>query len=43
VLANGVSPQEFTSPFLRKPVFELATGEWSVPELVSFVRRRLLG
>lgn len=43
VLTNGVSPQEFTSPFLGKPVFELAAGEWSVPELVSFVRRRLLG
>ena len=43
VLANGVSPEEFASPFLRKPVFGLAAGEWSVPELVRFVRGRLLG
>jgi hypothetical protein len=43
VLAGGVSPEGFTSPFLRKPVFGLATGQWSVPELVRFVRGRLLG
>ena len=42
VLANGLSPEEFTSPFLRKPVFGLAAGQWSVPELVRFVRSRLL-
>ena len=43
VLADGVSLVDFVSPFLRKPVFGLATGEWSVPELVRFVRGRLLG
>jgi hypothetical protein len=43
VLANGVSREGFDSPFLRKPVFGLAPGEWSVPELVMFVRGRLLG
>jgi hypothetical protein len=43
VLADGVSPEEFISPFARKPVFGLATGKWSVPELVRFVRGRLLG
>jgi len=42
VLAGGVSPEEFESPFLRKPVFALAAGQWSVPELVRFVRGRLL-
>jgi hypothetical protein len=42
VLASGVSREEFTAPFLRKPVFELAAGEWSVPALVRFVRGRLL-
>jgi len=42
VLAKGVSREEFTSPFLRKPIFELAAGQWSVPELVRFVRVRLL-
>jgi len=42
VLANSVSPEEFVSPFARKPVFGLAAGLWSVPELVRFVRGRLL-
>ena len=42
VLANGVSREEFTSPFLRKPIFELAAGQWSSPELIKFVRARLL-
>ena len=42
LLANGISQGEFTSPFLRKPVFELAPGQWSVPELILFVRARLL-
>jgi hypothetical protein len=43
VLANGLRPEEFVSPFARKPVFGLAAGEWCVPELVRFVRGRLLG
>ena len=43
VLANGISPEEITSPFFRKPVFQLAEGVWSIPELVRFVRGRLLG
>jgi hypothetical protein len=43
VLADGVTPAEFVSPFLRKPVFGLAAGQWSVPELARFVRGRLLG
>ena len=42
VLANGTSAEEFASPFLRKPVFGLAAGQWSVPELIQFVRARLL-
>jgi len=42
VLAGGVLPEEFDSPFLRKPVFGLTAGQWSVPELVGFVRGRLL-
>jgi hypothetical protein len=42
VLTGGVSPEKFDSPFLRKPVFGLAPGQWSVPELVRFVRGRLL-
>ncbi|WP_263351844.1 hypothetical protein [Acidicapsa acidisoli] len=42
VLANGLSPEEFESPFLRKPVFGLVAGQWLVPELVRFVRARLL-
>jgi len=42
VLANGLSPEEFESPFLQKPVFDLAHGQWSVPELVRFVRDRLV-
>jgi len=42
VLADGLLTDEFTSPFLRKPVFSLRAGEWSVPELVRFVRSRLL-
>ena len=42
VLANGVSQEELTSPFVRKPIFGLAAGQWSVPELVRFVRARLL-
>jgi hypothetical protein len=43
VLANGLRSEEFASPFARKPVFGLATGQWSVPELLRFVRGRLLG
>jgi hypothetical protein len=42
VLANGVSPEEFVSPFARKPVFGLAAGQWAVPELIWFVRGRLV-
>jgi hypothetical protein len=42
VLANGISREEFVSPFLQTPVFGLAAGRWSVPELVRFVRGRLL-
>ena len=42
VLANGVSAEKFTSPFLGKPIFGLLAGQWSVPELVGFVRSRLL-
>jgi hypothetical protein len=42
VLANGLLPEEFESPFLRKPVFGLAEGHWSVPELVRFVRERIM-
>jgi len=42
VLADGLLTNEFESPFLRKPVFGLSAGEWSVPELVRFVRGRLL-
>jgi molybdopterin-guanine dinucleotide biosynthesis protein len=42
VLAGGGSPQEFESHLLQKPVFVLAAGEWSVPELVRFVRERLV-
>jgi hypothetical protein len=42
VLAVGVSPVDFVSPFLRKRVFGLAAGQWSVPELMRFVRGRLL-
>ena len=43
VLSNGLLPDEFESPFLRKPVFGLAEGRWSVPELVRFVRERIVG
>jgi hypothetical protein len=42
VLADGLSPEGLASPFLRKPVFSLGVGQWSVPELVRFVRGRLL-
>lgn len=42
VLANGMAAEDFASPFLRKPVFGLAAGKWSLPELVRFVRARLL-
>ena len=42
VLAGVLASEEFTSPFLRKPVFRLAPGQWSVPELVRFVRAQLL-
>jgi molybdopterin-guanine dinucleotide biosynthesis protein len=43
VLSNGLLPDELESPFLRKPVFGLAEGGWSVPELVRFVRERIVG
>ena len=42
VLAGVLASEEFTSPLLRKPVFRLAPGQWSVPELVRFVRAQLL-
>jgi len=42
VLVNGISSQGFVSPFARKPVFGLAAGQWAVPELIRFVRGRLL-
>jgi hypothetical protein len=42
VLADGVSAEGFESPFLRRPVFGLAAGQWSVPELVRFVRGKLM-
>jgi hypothetical protein len=40
VVGSGVS--RFDSPFARKPVFSLGAGQWSVPELVQFVRGRLV-
>jgi hypothetical protein len=48
VLAEGASvTEEFVSRFsvpglLEKPVFRLAAGEWFLPELVRFVRGRLM-
>jgi hypothetical protein len=42
VLAGSVSLEGFESPFLRKPVFALEPGQWSVPELVRFVRWKLM-
>jgi len=42
VLVGGVSPEEFESTFLRKPIFTMTAGQWSMPELVGFVRDRLL-
>jgi hypothetical protein len=43
VLAHGLSSEGFISPFRRKPVFQLLAGQWGLPELVRFVRSRLLG
>ena len=42
LLTNGLLPGEFDSALARKPVFELREGQWSPPELVRFVRGRLL-
>jgi hypothetical protein len=43
VLGSGLDANGFESPFRRKPVFSLGEGHWCVPELVRFVRGRLVG
>lgn len=43
VLGSGLALDDFESPFQRKPVFSLGMGQWCVPELVRFVRGRLVG